>query len=46
MKHKEQYEKLRSDIAVKMQFLDENRVSNNYFVRFVNLTNFSQKHYR
>lgn len=26
-KHKEQYEKLRSDVAVKMQFLDENRVS-------------------
>lgn len=25
--HKEQYEKLRSDVAVKMQFLDENRVS-------------------
>lgn len=27
MKHKESYEKLRADIAVKMQFLDENRVS-------------------
>ncbi len=26
-KHKEQYEKLRSDVTVKMQFLDENRVS-------------------
>uniref|UniRef100_A0A1L8DLP2 Putative arfaptin n=2 Tax=Nyssomyia neivai TaxID=330878 RepID=A0A1L8DLP2_9DIPT len=26
MKHKEQYEKLRSDVAVKMQFLDENRI--------------------
>lgn len=26
-KHKETYEKLRSDVAVKMQFLDENRVS-------------------
>jgi len=25
--HKEQYEKLRSDVAIKMQFLDENRVS-------------------
>ena len=25
-KHKESYEKLRADIAVKMQFLDENRV--------------------
>ncbi|XP_063699440.1 arfaptin-2 [Culicoides brevitarsis] len=25
-KHKEQYEKLRADVAVKMQFLDENRV--------------------
>lgn len=27
IKHKEQYEKLRSDVTVKMQFLDENRVS-------------------
>lgn len=27
VKHKEHYEKLRSDVAVKMQFLDENRVS-------------------
>lgn len=26
-KHKESYEKLRADVAVKMQFLDENRVS-------------------
>lgn len=26
-KHKEGYEKLRADVAVKMQFLDENRVS-------------------
>jgi arfaptin len=26
-RHKEQYEKLRADVAVKMQFLDENRVS-------------------
>lgn len=26
-KHKDNYEKLRADIAVKMQFLDENRVS-------------------
>lgn len=26
-KHKENYEKLRADVAVKMQFLDENRVS-------------------
>lgn len=26
LKHKESYEKLRADIAVKMQFLDENRV--------------------
>lgn len=25
--HKDQYEKLRGDVAVKMQFLDENRVS-------------------
>lgn len=25
-KHKECYEKLRADVAVKMQFLDENRV--------------------
>lgn len=25
-KHKESYEKLRADVAVKMQFLDENRV--------------------
>lgn len=25
-KHKDNYEKLRADIAVKMQFLDENRV--------------------
>lgn len=25
-RHKEQYEKLRADVAVKMQFLDENRV--------------------
>lgn len=29
VKHKEQYEKLRADIIVKMQFLDENRVSIN-----------------
>lgn len=28
--HKDQYEKLRSDVAVKMQFLDENRVSNSF----------------
>lgn len=27
IKHKESYEKLRADITVKMQFLDENRVS-------------------
>lgn len=26
-KHKDSYEKLRADVAVKMQFLDENRVS-------------------
>lgn len=26
-KHKENYEKLRADVAIKMQFLDENRVS-------------------
>lgn len=26
-KHKDTYEKLRADVAVKMQFLDENRVS-------------------
>lgn len=26
LKHKEQYEKLRSDVTVKMQFLDENRI--------------------
>lgn len=26
-KHKESYEKLRADVAIKMQFLDENRVS-------------------
>lgn len=26
-KHKETYEKLRADVTVKMQFLDENRVS-------------------
>lgn len=26
-KHKENYEKLRADVAVKMQFLDENRVN-------------------
>lgn len=25
--HKDQYEKLRGDVAIKMQFLDENRVS-------------------
>lgn len=25
-KHKETYEKLRADVTVKMQFLDENRV--------------------
>lgn len=30
-KHKEQYEKLRSDVTVKMQFLDENRVSSPAF---------------
>lgn len=28
IKHKEQYEKLRADVVVKMQFLDENRVKN------------------
>lgn len=32
-KHKEHYEKLRSDVAVKMQFLDENRVSSLSFKR-------------
>lgn len=26
-KHRETYEKLRADVAIKMQFLDENRVS-------------------
>lgn len=26
-RHRETYEKLRADVAVKMQFLDENRVS-------------------
>jgi len=26
-KHKESYEKLKADVMVKMQFLDENRVS-------------------
>lgn len=31
LKHKEQYEKLRSDVTVKMQFLDENRVTFAYF---------------
>lgn len=32
-RHKENYEKLRADVAVKMQFLDENRVSfRNVFV--------------
>jgi Arfaptin-like domain len=31
-KHKEAYEKLRSDVTVKMQFLDENRVSEMYFL--------------
>lgn len=30
-KHKDNYEKLRADIAVKMQFLDENRVCNTIF---------------
>lgn len=30
-RHKEQYEKLRTDVSVKMQFLDENRV-NFYFI--------------
>lgn len=30
-KHKESYEKLRADVAVKMQFLDENRVSSQTF---------------
>lgn len=33
-KHKDTYEKLRSDVAVKMQFLDENRVS---FILYLNL---------
>lgn len=27
MQHKELYEKLRADVDIKMQFLDENRVS-------------------
>lgn len=31
-KHKENYEKLRADVAVKMQFLDENRVSTEYWL--------------
>lgn len=31
-KHKETYEKLRADVAVKMQFLDENRVIRKYYL--------------
>jgi len=30
--HKENYEKLRSDVLIKMQFLDENRVSRSIFI--------------
>lgn len=30
-KHKESYEKLRADVAIKMQFLDENRVSDIFY---------------
>lgn len=30
IKYKESYELLRSDVAVKMQFLDENRVNKNF----------------
>lgn len=32
--HKELYEKLRDDVAIKMQFLDENRVSHRYYNNF------------
>lgn len=32
--HKELYEKLRADVAIKMQFLDENRVSN--YLNYIN----------
>lgn len=35
-KHKETYEKLRSDVAVKMQFLDENRVGDRFFISMNN----------
>lgn len=34
-KHKENYEKLRADVAVKMQFLDENRVSEYNFIHHI-----------
>lgn len=35
-KHKDAYEKLRADIAVKMQFLDENRVRYEFELSFIN----------
>lgn len=36
-KHRETYEKLRADVAVKMQFLDENRVSS--WCRYIKVKN-------
>lgn len=41
--HKELYEKLRADVAIKMQFLDENRV--NIFLLFC-LINFNHAIFR
>ena len=35
--HKELYEKLRADVAIKMQFLDENRVTLYAFQTFLNI---------
>lgn len=39
--HKDQYEKLRGDVAVKMQFLDENRVSIDYGKCYISYTFYS-----
>lgn len=39
-KHKDNYEKLRADVAVKMQFLDENRVR--FFLFLLVMGSFAQ----
>jgi len=31
--HREKFERLRSDVSVKMKFLDENRVSHRFYAR-------------